>query len=69
MDKNYIYSGPPSGVTLPDGRETVLHPGQSATLPEDNAWVRTNLALGNLTEAPEPEKTARKRKEESTDAS
>lgn len=68
MDKNYIYSGPPSGVTLPDGREAVLHPGQGVTLPEDNAWVRTNLALGNLTEAPEPEKATRKRKEE-TDAS
>ena len=70
MDKQYVYGGPPSSVTLPGGREVALHPGQAVLLPEENPWVRTNLAMGHLTPAPEQDKpAARKRKEDTADAS
>ncbi|TAM05617.1 MAG: hypothetical protein EPN70_08130 [Paraburkholderia sp.] len=48
----YIYSGPPSGVTLKDGdnvREIILLPTREADLPEAHEYTRTLLALGYLT--------------------
>lgn len=61
----YIYSGPMSAATLPDGREVLLFDGQTVDLPEDNAWVQTLVARGHLapaTAAPAPQtrKTAPK---------
>lgn len=50
--KTYLYSGPMSAATLPDGRDVVLYPGQTVELPEDNAWVQTLAALGHLVEQP-----------------
>lgn len=52
MDIQYAYNGPPSSVTLADGREIVLHPGQAVTLPQDDAYVRTLVARGHLIEIP-----------------
>lgn len=48
----YIYSGPQTALTLPDGRDCVLHPGQTLELPADNAVVATLCALGRLSPAP-----------------
>ncbi|WP_019561743.1 hypothetical protein [Caldimonas manganoxidans] len=59
----YIYSGPMSAATLPDGREVVLIDSQTVELPEDNAWVQTLVARGHLAPvptAPAPKKTAQK---------
>lgn len=52
----YIYSGPPSAATLPDGRDVILMPGASVELPDDNAWVQTLAALGHLVPQPAPVK-------------
>ncbi len=54
MDQRYRYSGPLSAATLPDGREVMLHPGQSVMLPEDNGYVATLVALGRLVVMTEP---------------
>lgn len=64
----YIYSGPPSAATLPDGRDVILMPGRAIELPDDNAWVQTLAALGNLTKQPEPGKSAKSKPKESGDA-
>ncbi|ECG1336247.1 hypothetical protein DS259_19700 [Salmonella enterica subsp. indica] len=45
----YIYSGPASGVTLADGQEVLLWPGNEIELPEDNEWVITMIARRHLT--------------------
>ncbi len=50
QDTNYRYSGPLSGVTLDDGREVMLHPEATVPLPADNAYVKTLVAQGLLTE-------------------
>jgi len=44
----YLYEGPNSGVTLRDGTEVLLWNGKEVELPEDNDYVKTLLALGNL---------------------
>lgn len=44
----FIYRGPFSGVTLPDGREVLLHDGKTVDLPGDNPWVADLLYLGHL---------------------
>lgn len=55
----YIYSGPQTALTLPDGRECILRTGASIELPADNAAVATLCALGRLSPAPAaPAKTA-----------
>jgi len=46
----YTYSGPDSGVTLPDGKEIMLFFGAEIELPEDSEYTRTLLALGYLQE-------------------
>lgn len=55
----YIYSGPMSAATLPDGREVILMPGQQVELPEDNEWVKTLAALGHIKPAQAPVKPAK----------
>ncbi|EAO2687526.1 hypothetical protein E2X65_20790 [Salmonella enterica] len=45
----YIYNGPASGVTLADGQEVLLWPGNEIELPEDNEWVMTMIARRHLT--------------------
>jgi len=47
-DKSYLYQGPPSGNTLPDGREVQLHPGCPVTLPEDLPWTQVLLEHKHL---------------------
>lgn len=73
----YLYSGPPSGVTLQtaDGPlEALLWPGQPVELPETHDYVVTLVALGRLTPvepvpepapepAPAPESKPAKKKE------
>ncbi|EBP4526275.1 hypothetical protein CB373_08875 [Salmonella enterica subsp. enterica serovar Westminster] len=44
----YIYSGPASGVTLADGQEVLLWPGNEIELPEDNEWVITMISRRHL---------------------
>ncbi len=44
----YLYSGPFSGVTLPDGREVLLHDGKEVDLPPDNPWVADLVVRGHL---------------------
>lgn len=49
----YIYSGPPSGVSLNEGdsvREVMLFPGQEVELEPDNEYVLALLAEGYLQE-------------------
>ncbi|EHK2735658.1 TPA: hypothetical protein ACIVON_002860 [Salmonella enterica subsp. enterica serovar Poona] len=49
----YIYSGPPSGVSLNEGdsiREVMLLPGQTVELEPDNEYVLALLAEGYLQE-------------------
>jgi hypothetical protein len=64
MDKPFVYKGPISSVTLPKGREVILHPGRTVTLPDDNPYVATLAARGHLVAVPEaapkaaPEKAA-----------
>ena len=62
-DKNYKYEGPMSGVSLPDGREVMLHSGGEVTLPEDNGYVKTLVAMGRLKEAAPVNQTAKKTKD------
>lgn len=54
----YLYSGPPSGVTLVDGdtvQEIILCPGRDVDLPPEHAYTRTLLALAHLTPIPDSE--------------
>lgn len=49
----YIYSGPPSGVSLNDGdtvREVLLWPGQEVEFAPDNEYALTLIAEGHLHE-------------------
>ncbi|ELH6538152.1 hypothetical protein Q9K42_004293 [Salmonella enterica] len=49
----YIYSGPPSGVTLNEGdrqREVLLWPGKPVVLAPDNPYTRFLLAMKYLQE-------------------
>ena len=50
----FIYHGPPSGVTLSDGEEILLHTGAPVRLPEGHEYTRTLLARKLLTPAPTP---------------
>ncbi|MBE8611525.1 hypothetical protein CYG68_03730 [Morganella morganii] len=61
----YLYSGPPSGVTLNEGdtvREVLLWPGQMVDFEPDNEYALTLLAEGHLQEV-----KTRPRKEVSRD--
>ncbi|EJY1542200.1 hypothetical protein OFT38_002920 [Salmonella enterica] len=49
----YIYSGPPSGVSLNDGdtvREVMLWPGQEVEFAPDNEYALALVAEGHLQE-------------------
>lgn len=37
--REYIYSGPPSGVTLDSGEEILFWPDKSYSLPQDHPYV------------------------------
>ena len=53
----FIYHGPPSGVTLSDGEEILLHTGAPVRLPEGHEYTRTLLARKLLTPAPNATQT------------
>ncbi|GDO99308.1 hypothetical protein [Escherichia coli] len=46
--KTYRYSGPASGVTLSDGTEILLWPGETVSLPEKHDYVQVLVALKHL---------------------
>ncbi len=49
----YIYSGPPSGVSLNEGdtvREVMLWPGQEVEFEPDNEYAMALVAEGHLQE-------------------
>ena len=50
----FTYHGPPSGVTLGNGEEILLHTGATVNLPEEHEYTRTLLARKLIT----PEATA-----------
>ncbi|AXE34010.1 hypothetical protein [Chromobacterium phragmitis] len=50
----YLYSGPVSGVSLSDGQEVMLFPGNVVELPENHEYTQTLLALQYLAPAQEP---------------
>lgn len=60
MKKTYLYSGPPSGVTLSDGTEVLLYPGKTRDLPDQNEYVQALIDRGLLTEVPKPDKAPKK---------
>lgn len=51
----FTYHGPPSGVTLGNGEEILLHTGATVHLPEEHEYTRTLLARKLIT--PEPTAT------------
>lgn len=53
-DTLYLYQGPLTGVTLNDGREVMLYPDREVSLPADNQYVKTLVALDRLTPVPSP---------------
>lgn len=54
-DTLYCYKGPLTGVTFQDGREVMLFPDREVSLPADNGYVQTLVAMGRLTPVkPEP---------------
>ena len=52
----FTYHGPPSGVTLGNGEEILLHTGATVRLPEDHEYTRTLIARKLLTPTPAPAK-------------
>ncbi|EBF9108772.1 hypothetical protein FH880_07920 [Salmonella enterica] len=57
----YIYSGPPSGVSLNDGdtvREVMLWPGQEVEFAPDNEYAMALVAEGHLQEVKAPKRQA-----------
>ncbi|HCM1915251.1 TPA: hypothetical protein N3A33_001112 [Salmonella enterica subsp. salamae serovar 28:r:e,n,z15] len=65
----YIYSGPPSGVSLNEGgavREVMLWPGQEVEFEPDNEYALALLAEGHLQEVKPPKRQAIARDNPST---
>ena len=61
----YVYTGPPSGVTLRlnqrgETLDVQLHPGQTVELPAAHDYTRVLLALKHLQPLPNPSKPAGK---------
>ncbi|EAQ7642181.1 hypothetical protein AAHJ16_003831 [Salmonella enterica] len=57
----YIYSGPPSGVSLNDGdtvREVILWPGREVEFAPDNEYALALVAEGHLQEVKVPKRQA-----------
>jgi hypothetical protein len=50
-EKIYTYTGPATGITLSDGREAMLHPGQDVALPADDPYVLALVAQKRLKES------------------
>ena len=46
--KRYRYNGPISGLSLPDGREIMLHQGALVELPDESPIITTLIARGHL---------------------
>ena len=53
----FTYHGPPSGVTLGNGEEILLHTGATVHLPEEHEYTRTLLARKLFTPAPNATQT------------
>lgn len=53
--KTYIYNGPPSGVSLSDGREIPLHPGKEVLLDPAHTYTVALLEQGHLEPVVPPE--------------
>lgn len=66
-DKKYTYTGPLSGVTLPDGRDVILAPGKVVTLPEESPFVKRLVTLKRLTEVVETQEPAAPAKQPKVD--
>jgi hypothetical protein len=59
--KKYRYTAANPTAFLIDGKEQVLHPGETYELPTDNGNVKTRVSMGHLQEvAPEPKPDTRK---------
>lgn len=67
----YLYRGPISGVTFPDGTEVMLFPDTVVDLPAENEYVQTMITNGYLTpvKEEEPKYLSKKNKKEVGDAS
>lgn len=57
--KSYRYSGPVSGLTTPDGRQVMLHPGKVLELPACEQ-VGILVERGHLAPVAPPAKTSEK---------
>jgi hypothetical protein len=53
MIRDYIYSGPLSGVSLKDHGDVMLHPGCRVSLPDDHEYTARLLRKGWLAEVAE----------------
>lgn len=70
--KEYIYSGPLSGVSLKGHGDIMLHPGSKVELPEDHEYTARLVRKGWLVATDTPPKVNRSKKkleEEHNDAS
>ncbi|SUA58107.1 hypothetical protein [Oligella urethralis] len=57
MIKNFLYTGPTSGVTLQTAQgaqEILLHTNSQVQLPVNHGYVNTLIALGHLREVSMP---------------
>jgi hypothetical protein len=72
--KQYLYTGPLSGVTLEPSTkggaplETLLHPGHEYSFPPTNKWVKRLVARGLLTEVQPQVVVEEKKKGKGSDA-
>lgn len=57
---DYVYSGPPTAVTLGNNTEVILRTGRTVSLPDDNPWVQSLVAQGHLTPVKAAKKTQSK---------
>ena len=67
--KKYRYTAALATAFLIDGKERVLHPGETYELPTDDDNVRTRVSMGHLQEVavepkPEPAKGGKKEGEQ-----
>ena len=52
--KNYVYTGPPSGVTLDTGEELTLFPNKTYPFDPEHAYTKTLLRMKYLQPVPAP---------------
>jgi hypothetical protein len=60
-EKLYKYNGPVTSVNLGNGEGVTLTPGQEVTLPADDEYVKTLVALNRLTEVPKKTQAGKNR--------